>query len=88
MQKLSLDINNLIKNTSPRVQQEPKPIIFAGMAKENKPQIMTTKSGINSKRDRTSQRSNIKNEKLYDEIVKQFDIYEFLDVDESAVKPP
>lgn len=49
---------------------------------------MTTKPGINSRRDRISQRSNIKNEKLYDEIVKQFDIYEFLDVDESAVKPP
>ena len=88
MQKLSLDINNLIKNTSPRVQQEPKPIIFAGMAKENKPQIMIAKSGINSRRDRISQRSNIKNEKLYDEIVKQFDIYEFLDVNESAVKSP
>jgi hypothetical protein len=78
----------LIKNTSPRVQQEPKPIIFAGMAKENKPQIMIAKSGINSRRDRTSQRSNIKNEKLYDEIVKQLDIYEFLDVNERAVKSP
>jgi hypothetical protein len=88
MQKLSLDINSLIKNTSPRVQQEPKPIIFAGMAKENKPQIMIAKSGINSRRDRTSQRSNIKNEKLYDEIVKQLDIYEFLDVNERAVKSP
>lgn len=88
MHKLSLDINSLIQNTSPRVQQEPKPIIFAGMAKENKPQIKTTKAGYNSRRDRTSQRSNIKNEKLYDEIVKQFDIYEFLDVNESAVKSP
>lgn len=58
------------------------------MAKENKPQIMIAKSGINSRRDRTSQRSNIKNEKLYDEIVKQFEIYEFLDVNESAVKSP
>lgn len=88
MQKLSVDINTLMQSTSPRVQQEPKPIIFAGMAKENKPQIMMAKSGINSRRDRTSQRSNIKNEKLYDEIVKQFDIYEFLDVKGSEVKSP
>ena len=88
MQKLSVDINTLMLCTSPRVQQEPKPIIFAGMAKENKPQIMMAKSGINSRRDRTSQRSNIKNEKLYDEIVKQFDIYEFLDVKGSEVKSP
>jgi hypothetical protein len=58
------------------------------MAKENKPQVMTTKAGFNSRRDRTSQRSMIKNEKLYDEIVKQFDIYEFLDVNERAVKSP
>jgi len=42
----------------------------------------------NGRRDKKSQRSN-KNDKIYDEIAKQFDIYEFLDVNDlAAAKSP
>ena len=81
MHKHSLDQKSSVEN-SPR-QLENKPIVFAGMAKDNKPQI--SKRGFNSRRDLVSKRSSTnKNEQIYDEIVKQFDIYEFLDINEKA----
>jgi hypothetical protein len=50
------------------------------MAKETKPMI--SKRGFGRK-DKPSHTSN-KNDKIYDEIAKQFDIYEFLDVNDLA----